>query len=87
MLDSHLFGINSFVASVVTNLHNLEKTLSPKASLGNNDPFWDQLGQIIQDGQTAATLTMQTYETVSPSLAQSVQAQRHVLAKARSLIE
>ncbi|KAK3819735.1 MAG: indigoidine synthase A-like protein [Benniella sp.] len=73
---------DSFVASVVTNLHNLEKTLSPEASFGNNDPFWGQLGQIIQDGQTAATLTMQTYETVSPSLAQSVQAQRHVLAKA-----
>ncbi|KAF9355283.1 hypothetical protein BGX34_010557 [Mortierella sp. NVP85] len=73
---------DSFVASVVTNLHNLEKTLSPQAGFENNDPFWDRLGQIIQDGQTAATLTMQTYETVSPSLAQSVQAQRHVLAKA-----
>lgn len=37
--------------------------------------------QIIHEGQTAATLTMQTYETVSPSLAQSPQALRLVSIK------
>ncbi|KAF9371954.1 hypothetical protein BGX21_004956 [Mortierella sp. AD011] len=62
---------DSFVASVVTSLHNLEKTRG-----ACQDRLWDHIDSIINDGQTAAVLTMQTHETVSPTLSQSLQAKR-----------
>ncbi|KAG0005717.1 hypothetical protein BGZ80_009623 [Entomortierella chlamydospora] len=62
---------DSFVASVVTSLHNLEKTIG-----ACQDRLWDHIDSIIKDGQTAAALTMQTHETVSPTLSQSLQAKR-----------
>ncbi|KAI8361985.1 Ribokinase-like protein [Mortierella sp. GBAus27b] len=77
---------DSFVASVVTNLHNLDRASSSSSeptgsSIANYDTLWNKLVQIIHDGQTAAILTMQTYETVSPSLTQSPQALRLVSIK------
>ncbi|KAF8926017.1 hypothetical protein BGZ58_000277 [Dissophora ornata] len=78
---------DSFVASVVTSLHNLDKvgstedppspSESPKATTGlGQDRLWKHMDQIVKDGQTAATLTMQTHKTVSPALATSTQALR-----------
>ncbi|KAF9349717.1 hypothetical protein BGX26_012037 [Mortierella sp. AD094] len=62
---------DSFVASVVTSLHNLEKTHG-----AYQDKLWTHIDSIVKDGQTAAALTMQTHETVSPALSQCLQVKR-----------
>jgi len=81
---------DSFVASVVTSLHQLahvqplllgsnsEDENAVEKSFGRLDDnvFWKHLHTIVGDGQTAATLTMQTHQTVSPALAHSPQAER-----------
>ncbi|KAF9134019.1 hypothetical protein BGW39_008363 [Mortierella sp. 14UC] len=67
---------DSFVASVVTSIHNAKKPTSDTMS-ALEDPveFWKQLDGIIHDGQAAAILTMQTHESISPELARSAQAE------------
>ncbi|KAF9109412.1 hypothetical protein BGX27_007649 [Mortierella sp. AM989] len=62
---------DSFVASVVTSLHSLERTQGT-----DHDKLWTHIDRIIQDGQTAASLTMRTHETVSPELSQCLQAEQ-----------
>ncbi|KAG0043137.1 hypothetical protein BGZ83_011786 [Gryganskiella cystojenkinii] len=37
--------------------------------------LWSHIDKIVRDGQSAATLTMQTHQTVSPALAETVQAE------------
>ncbi|KAF8941739.1 hypothetical protein BGZ47_007239 [Haplosporangium gracile] len=67
---------DSFVASVVTSIHNADKIVSdPSVSLEDPVVFWKHLDEIIHDGQTAAILTMQTHESISPALAHSAQAE------------
>ncbi|KAG0340028.1 hypothetical protein BG000_000820 [Podila horticola] len=80
---------DSLVGSVVTSLHHLDDlrvTLSQNTVLQERDmhghgatgvdsyAFWKQMDRVISDAQAAATLTMQTHETVSPSLSSSPQA-------------
>lgn len=63
------------MASVVTSIHNADKIVSdPCLSLKDPVVFWELLDGIVYDGQTAAILTMQTHESVSPALAHSTQA-------------
>ncbi|KAK3809776.1 MAG: Indigoidine synthase A like protein-domain-containing protein [Linnemannia elongata] len=67
---------DSFVASVVTSIHNADKIVSdPLLSLKDPVVFWKLLDGIVHDGQAAAILTMQTHESISPSLAHSAQAE------------
>ncbi|KAI9238829.1 MAG: Indigoidine synthase A like protein-domain-containing protein [Podila humilis] len=81
---------DSLVGSVVTSLHHLgdlrvllsENKLVQGRDRKNGhsttgvDPFafWKQMDRVISDAQAAAALTMQTHETVSPSLSTSPQA-------------
>lgn len=73
----------------MTSLHHLDDlrvTLSQNTVLQERDmhghgatgvdsfAFWKQMDRVISDAQAAATLTMQTHETVSPSLSSSPQA-------------
>ncbi|KAF9906315.1 hypothetical protein EC991_000803 [Linnemannia zychae] len=84
MFSAHEVGLvrsvtgagDSFVASVVTSIHNAGKHASGSTS-ALEDPvvFWKQLDGIIHDGQAAAILTMQTHESISPELAKSAQAE------------
>ncbi|KAG0314489.1 hypothetical protein BGZ99_008090 [Dissophora globulifera] len=73
---------DSFVASVVTSLHNLDRqgSLALTSSL-NHSQLWKHMDLVVKDGQTAATLTMQTHETVSPALGTSAQWLRLQTAK------
>lgn len=64
------------MASVVTSIHNADKIVSdPHLSLKDPIVFWKLLDGIVHDGQTAAILTMQTHESISPALAHSAQAE------------
>ncbi|KAF9932996.1 hypothetical protein FBU30_006820 [Linnemannia zychae] len=75
MIQSVTGAGDSFVASVVTSIHNADKLLTDKnMSLEDPTVFRNQLKTIVHDGQNAAALTMQTYESVSPALADSDQA-------------
>ncbi|KAG0034003.1 hypothetical protein BGZ81_006515 [Podila clonocystis] len=80
---------DSLVGSVVTSLHHLDDLRIPLGQItpaqerdthGHGDTgvdpfaFWKQMDRVIGDAQAAATLTMQTHETVSPSLSSSPQA-------------
>ncbi|KAF9301041.1 hypothetical protein BGZ74_007216 [Mortierella antarctica] len=80
---------DSLVGSVVTSLHHLDELRVPSsqstrvqerdthghgATGVDHFAFWEQLDRVIGDAQAAATLTMQTHETVSPSLSSSPQA-------------
>ncbi|KAF9095373.1 hypothetical protein BGX23_000599 [Mortierella sp. AD031] len=77
---------DSFVASVVTSIHNAGRvSADPALSLENPVEFWKQLDGIVHDGQTAAILTMQTHESVSPALAHSAQAE--TLRRHRKLLK
>ncbi|KAI1315821.1 hypothetical protein EDD11_000316 [Mortierella claussenii] len=78
---------DSFVASVVTSLHHFDKAQASAIAAApfskdvedtkrDDGELWKHMDQIIMDAQTAATLTMQTHETVSPALAKSPQAKR-----------
>ncbi|ORZ11350.1 Indigoidine synthase A like protein-domain-containing protein [Lobosporangium transversale] len=70
---------DSFVASVVTSLSNLDR-FQPEISSGlvtsHDEVLWAHIEQIVEDGQIAATLTMQTHETVAHALGMSRQARR-----------
>ncbi|KAG0263601.1 hypothetical protein BG011_008545 [Mortierella polycephala] len=78
---------DSFVASMVTSLHSMGKnkpsSLPPSQQRTGIDPssFWKQLSLFVKDAQTAATLTLQTHETISPALATTAQAKRLRLSK------
>ncbi|KAG0038209.1 hypothetical protein BGZ82_000780 [Podila clonocystis] len=80
---------DSLVGSVVTSLHHLDDLRVPLSQItpaqerdthGHGDTgvdpfaFWKRMDRVIGDAQAAATLTMQTHETVSPSLSSSPQA-------------
>ncbi|KAG0006460.1 hypothetical protein BGZ65_007739, partial [Modicella reniformis] len=58
---------DSFVGSVVASLHNFGSMSLSETTRGASsayyDGLWSDMNQIIKDGQTAATLTMQTYDT------------------------
>lgn len=76
------------MAAVVTSIHNTDKMVVSDPSLSlQDDPivFWKQLDRIVHDGQTAAILTMQTHESISPALAQSAQAK--TLRQRKNLLE
>ncbi|KAF9948603.1 hypothetical protein BGZ70_002147 [Mortierella alpina] len=66
---------DSFVASIVASLHTMTvSTSDPPSSSATGLQFWKHLDRWIMDAQTAATLTLETYDTVSPLLAQTQQA-------------
>ncbi|KAF9572115.1 hypothetical protein EC968_010368 [Mortierella alpina] len=69
---------DSFVASIVASLHTTDvstaDTSSPAFTRTTGAQFWKHLDQFILDAQTAATLTLETHETVSPELARTQQA-------------
>ncbi|GJJ76620.1 pseudouridylate synthase / pseudouridine kinase [Entomortierella parvispora] len=82
---------DSFVASVVTSLHQLahvQPLLSSSDSEDENSTvkkytgqlddnvLWKHIHAIVEDGQKAAILTMQTHQTVSSALAHCPQAER-----------
>ncbi|KAK3845231.1 MAG: indigoidine synthase A-like protein [Linnemannia gamsii] len=77
---------DSFVASVVTSIHNAEKLVSGStAVLEGPVVFRKQFDGIIHDGQAAAILTMQTHESISPGLEKTAQAES--LRRRRKLLK
>ncbi|CAO3564605.1 unnamed protein product [Mortierella alpina] len=66
---------DSFVASIIASLHTMPASTSdPPSSSATGPQFWKHMDRWISDAQTAAALTLETYETVSPALAQTQQA-------------
>ncbi|KAF9287508.1 hypothetical protein BGZ68_001714 [Mortierella alpina] len=76
---------DSFVASIVTSLHSMKAsapdTSSSACTRVTSTQFWKHLDQLILDAQTAATLTLETHETVSPALVHTQQAKTMRLIK------